>query len=156
MATVQLDNIAKSWGAVTAVSPLSLDIADGEFLVLLGPSGCGKTTTMRMIAGLDEPTGGTIRIDGRDVTHLEPRDRDVAMVFQNYGLYPHMTVAENIAYPLKLAGVPRAERSRRVAEAAARVELTPYLDRRPAAMSGGQRQRVALARAIVRQARLFL
>ncbi|MFV3074836.1 ABC transporter ATP-binding protein [Niveispirillum fermenti] len=156
MATVHLDNIAKSWGAVTAVSPLSLDIADGEFLVLLGPSGCGKTTTMRMIAGLDEPTGGTIRIDGRDVTHLEPRDRDVAMVFQNYGLYPHMTVAENIGYPLKLAGVPKAERARRVAEAAERVELTPYLERRPAAMSGGQRQRVALARAIVRQAKLFL
>ena len=156
MAAVVLDGIEKSWGAFTAVARQTLAIADQEFLVLLGPSGCGKTTTMRMVAGLEEPTSGTIRIGGRVVNQLPPRDRDVAMVFQNYGLYPHMTVGENIAYPLRVRGVGRAERERRVAEAARKVELGNLLHRRPRELSGGQRQRVALARAIVRTPAVFL
>ena len=139
-----------------AVDNVSLAITDGEFIVLLGPSGCGKTTTMRMVAGLEDPTEGDILIGDRDVTDVAPGDRDLAMVFQNYGLYPHMTVAENIAYPLKVRRVPAAERSERVRAAAARVELEGYLDRKPQALSGGQRQRVALARAIVRTPQLFL
>ncbi|BCP53964.1 ABC transporter ATP-binding protein [Kaistia sp. 32K] len=156
MATVTLANLNKQWGTFTGVSDLSLDIADGEFLVLLGSSGCGKTTTMRMIAGLEEPTSGDIRIDGRLVNGVHPRDRDLAMVFQNYGLYPHMSVAENIAYPLKIRGVGRAERTKMVQQAAERVELNALLDRKPSALSGGQRQRVALARALVRTPKLFL
>jgi multiple sugar transport system ATP-binding protein len=156
MATVELVGVAKRWGAVTAVEDLSLKIADREFLVLLGPSGCGKTTTMRMIAGLDDPSVGDILIDGERVNDVPARDRDLAMVFQNYGLYPHMTVAENIGYPLKVRRVPREERARRVRAAAERVELGELLGRRPAELSGGQRQRVALARAIVRTPRLFL
>ena len=114
MARIQLKNIAKRWGASTAVEPMSLDIADGEFLVLLGPSGCGKTTTMRMVAGLEDPSEGEVWIGDRCVNQLEPKDRDVAMVFQSYGLYPHMTVAENIGYALKVAGIPKAERLVRV------------------------------------------
>ena len=156
MASVTLANISKRWGSVTAVDSVSLAITDGEFMVLLGPSGCGKTTTMRMVAGLEDPTEGDILIGERDVTDVAPGDRDLAMVFQNYGLYPHMTVAENIAYPLKVRRVPAAERSERVRAAAARVELEGYLDRKPQALSGGQRQRVALARAIVRTPQLFL
>ncbi|KLK92612.1 ABC transporter ATP-binding protein [Microvirga vignae] len=156
MATVALDHIVKRFGALTVVHDLSLEIADREFLVLLGPSGCGKTTTMRMIAGLDEPTSGEIRIGDERVNERAARDRDLAMVFQNYGLYPHMTVAENIGYPLKVRRVPRAERDVRVRTAAERVELAGLLHRRPAELSGGQRQRVALARAIVRTPRLFL
>ena len=156
MATVELDRVRKSWGAFTAVSDLSLTIRDREFLVLLGPSGCGKTTTMRMIAGLEDPTAGDIWIDGERVNDVPARDRDLAMVFQNYGLYPHMTIAENIGYPLKVRRIARAERARRVQAAADRVELGELLDRKPAELSGGQRQRVALARAIVRTPRLFL
>ena len=156
MAPVTLSSITKRWGTFVAVDDVSLDIADGEFLVLLGPSGCGKSTTMRMVAGLDEPTSGEVLIAGKVVNDLPPGARDLAMVFQNYGLYPHMTIAQNIGYPLKVAGVPKAERERRVLEAAERVELAGLLDRKPNALSGGQRQRVALARAIVRTPRLFL
>ena len=141
---------------MTAVAGVSLEVADGEFIVLLGPSGCGKTTTMRMIAGLEEPTGGEIWIGDRLVNDILARNRDLAMVFQNYGLYPHMTVAENIGYPLKVRGIPRAERTVRVRRAAEKVELGAFLLRRPAELSGGQRQRVALARAIVRTPQLFL
>jgi multiple sugar transport system ATP-binding protein len=156
MASVTLRSVSKRWGNVVAVESFSIEIADGEFIVFLGPSGCGKTTTMRMIAGLEDPTDGEIYIGDRMVNDVSPGDRDLAMVFQNYGLYPHMTVAENIAYPLKVRGVATAERTRRVREAAGRVELETYLDRKPAALSGGQRQRVALARAIVRTPQLFL
>ena len=156
MATVSLRNVRKSYGAVTVIDDLSLDIADREFLVLLGPSGCGKTTTMRMIAGLEDVTAGDLLIAGKRVNDTPARGRDLAMVFQNYGLYPHMTVAENIGYPLKVQGLSRAARMPRVKAAAEKVELGPYLQRRPGALSGGQRQRVALARAIVRTPRLFL
>ena len=156
MARIELLGISKRWGDTTAVMPLTLDIGDGEFLVLLGPSGCGKTTTMRMVAGLEDPSAGEIRIGGRRVNELEPKDRDVAMVFQSYGLYPHMTVRENIAFPLKIRGRPQAEIAPAVAQAAARVELGDYLESRPRELSGGQRQRVALARAIVRQPAAFL
>lgn len=156
MARIQLRNIAKRWGASTAVEPLSLDIADGEFLVLLGPSGCGKTTTMRMVAGLEDPSEGEVWIGDRCVNQLEPKDRDVAMVFQSYGLYPNMTVAENIGFPLKIRGLPVAQIGPAVLQAAQQVELTDYLQRRPKELSGGQRQRVALARAIVRRPAVFL
>ena len=156
MARIQLKNIAKRWGATTAVEPMSLDIADGEFLVLLGPSGCGKTTTMRMVAGLEDPSEGEVWIGDRCVNALEPKDRDVAMVFQSYGLYPNMTVAENIGFPLKIRGLPVAEIGPKVLKAAQQVELTDYMQRRPKELSGGQRQRVALARAIVRQPSVFL
>jgi len=156
MARIELIEVSKRWGSVDAVHPMSLDIADGEFLVLLGPSGCGKTTTMRMVAGLETPTAGEIRIGGRRVNELEPKDRDVAMVFQSYGLYPNMTVAENIAFPLKIRGRSAADIAQAVRRAAERVELTEYLQRRPKELSGGQRQRVALARAIVREPAVFL
>lgn len=156
MASVDLVGICKKFGPVVSVDKQSLSVKDGEFMVFLGPSGCGKTTTMRMIAGLVEPTEGTVLIGGQDVTYDQPRERDVAMVFQNYGLYPHMTVAENIAYPLKVRGVAKAERDRQVRDVAAKVELAALLERRPAALSGGQRQRVALARAIVRRPKVFL
>ena len=156
MAEVRLENVTKRWGDFVAVDDQSLHIADKEFLVLLGPSGCGKTTTMRMIAGLEEPTSGEIWIGERMVNDDLPKDRDVAMVFQNYGLYPHMSVRENIAYPLKVRGTPRDEIGPRVERAAEQVELTGFLDRKPKALSGGQRQRVALARAIVRQPTVFL
>ena len=156
MARIQLKNITKRWGATTAVEPLSLDIADGEFLVLLGPSGCGKTTTMRMVAGLEDPSAGEVWIGDRCVNLLEPKDRDVAMVFQSYGLYPNMTVAENIGFPLKIRGLSVAEIGPKVLKAAQQVELTDYMQRRPKELSGGQRQRVALARAIVRQPAVFL
>ena len=156
MATVSLRNVRKSYGAVTVIDGLSLDVADQEFLVLLGPSGCGKTTTMRMIAGLEDVTAGDLMIDGERVNDKPARHRDLAMVFQNYGLYPHMTVADNIGYPLKVQGLSRTQRMPRVTAAAEKVELVPYLARRPAELSGGQRQRVALARAIVRTPRLFL
>jgi len=156
MAGVSLVDVTKRWGDFVGVDNQSLDIADQEFLVLLGPSGCGKTTTMRMIAGLEEPTSGDIRIGERRVNDDLPKDRDVAMVFQNYGLYPHMTIAENIAYPLKVRGMPRAEIPERVRTAAEQVELLDFLERKPKALSGGQRQRVALARAIVRTPQVFL
>jgi multiple sugar transport system ATP-binding protein len=156
MAGVTLTDVTKRWGNVEAVKRQSLDVADGEFLVLLGPSGCGKTTTMRMIAGLEEPSEGEIRIGDRVVNDVLPKDRDVAMVFQNYGLYPHMSVAENIGYPLKVRGITGADREQRIRRAAERVELGELLHRRPRELSGGQRQRVALARAIVRSPTVFL
>ena len=157
MASVSLRNLTKRWGGFVAVDDQSLEIRDREFLVLLGPSGCGKTTTMRMIAGLEEPTAGEVWIGGRLVNDELPKDRDVAMVFQNYALYPHMTVRDNIAYPLKVRGVRSAGEIReRVRAAAAKVQLEELLDRRPRALSGGQRQRVALARAIVRTPQVFL
>ena len=139
-----------------AVDGLDLDIADGEFLVLVGPSGCGKSTSLRMLAGLEEVDGGRILIGQRDVTTIAAKDRDIAMVFQNYALYPHMTVAANMEFALKIAGVGKDERDRRVRDAAALLDLTPYLDRKPRALSGGQRQRVAMGRAIVRQPQVFL
>ena len=156
MAEIKLRNVTKRWGAYVGVNRFDLTIPDQEFLVLLGPSGCGKTTTMRMIAGLEDATEGDIEIGGRVVNRLEPKDRDVAMVFQSYGLYPNMTVYENIRFPLKVRKVSPAEHDDRVRRAAEMVELTPFLDRKPAALSGGQRQRVALARAIVRQPQVFL
>lgn len=139
-----------------AVDSFDLEIQDGEFLVLVGPSGCGKSTTLRMLAGLEEVTSGKIFIGDKDVTTLSPKDRDIAMVFQNYALYPHMTVAENMAFALKIAGVKKEERDRRVHEAAELLDLVPYLDRKPKALSGGQRQRVAMGRAIVREPQVFL
>ena len=156
MARVQLKKIAKTWGAAVGVKQMSLDIANGEFLVLLGPSGCGKTTTMRMVAGLDDPSQGEIWIGDRKVNDLEPKDRDVAMVFQSYGLYPNMTVYENISFPLRIRGTPAAEIGPAVMKASGQVELDDYLQRRPKELSGGQRQRVALARAIVRKPSVFL
>ncbi len=156
MAGILIRGLCKGWGAVTALRDLDLEVMDGEFLVLLGPSGCGKTTTMRLIAGLETPDSGVIEIGGEDVTDWPPRERDIAMVFQSYGLYPHMTVAENIGYPLRLRGISGADRERLVREAAERVDLGSLLDRKPRALSGGQRQRVALARAIVRRPRAFL
>jgi multiple sugar transport system ATP-binding protein len=156
MAEIQLRNVSKRWGNFVGVDNFDLTIADQEFLVLLGPSGCGKTTTMRMIAGLEEASGGEIAIDGRVVNDLDPKDRDIAMVFQSYGLYPNMNVYENIRFPLKVRKVPEAEHDARVKKAAAMVELEPFMHRKPAELSGGQRQRVALARAIVREPNVFL
>jgi multiple sugar transport system ATP-binding protein len=156
MVEVSLRGVTKRWGAVTGVRAIDLDIADREFIVFLGPSGCGKTTTMRMIAGLEDPSEGEIRIGGRVVNDLEPKDRDVAMVFQNYGLYPNLSVYENIRFPLKVRRVDPSTHDARVRKAAAMVELGPLLDRRPKELSGGQRQRVALARAIVREPAVFL
>jgi len=139
-----------------AVPGIDLEIADGEFMVLVGPSGCGKSTTLRMLAGLEEVNDGRILIGDRDVTDVQPKDRDIAMVFQNYALYPHMTVAENMGFALKIAGVNKDERASRVLEAAKLLDLEPYLNRKPKALSGGQRQRVAMGRAIVRQPQVFL
>ena len=156
MAVVSLEHISKRWGSFVGVAEFNLRVADREFLVLLGPSGCGKTTTMRMIAGLEDPTEGTIRIGDRVVNDLEPKDRDVAMVFQSYGLYPNMNVYENIRFPLKVRKVPKDTHDARVRRAAEMVELIPFLHRLPRELSGGQRQRVALARAIVRQPTVFL
>ncbi len=156
MAEIALKNLSKRWGDFVGVDNQSLHIKDREFLVLLGPSGCGKTTTMRMIAGLEEPTDGEIWIGDRLVNDDLPKDRDVAMVFQNYGLYPHMTIFDNIAYPLRVRGTPKNEIEPRVHKAAEQVELTEFLERKPKALSGGQRQRVALARAIVRTPQVFL
>lgn len=156
MAAITLKNISKRWGDFIGVENFDLTIADREFLVLLGPSGCGKTTTMRMIAGLEDPTEGQIIIGDEVVNDLEPKDRDVAMVFQNYGLYPNMNVYENIQFPLKVRKIPKDEHDERVMRAAEMVELTEFLHRKPAALSGGQRQRVALARAIVREPNVFL
>ncbi|MGE5765065.1 MAG: ABC transporter ATP-binding protein [Mycobacterium leprae] len=139
-----------------AVDALDLDITDGEFLVLVGPSGCGKSTSLRMLAGLERVDAGRITIGDRDVTHLPPRDRDIAMVFQNYALYPHMSVADNMAFALRVTKVPKEERDRRVREAARLLDLEGFLDRKPKALSGGQRQRVAMGRAIVREPQVFL
>ncbi len=156
MAQIRLNNVSKRWGKFVGVDNFNLDIADQEFLVLLGPSGCGKTTTMRMIAGLEEITDGEIWIGDRMVNKLEPKDRDISMVFQSYGLYPNMTVYENIRFPLKVRKVPKEQHHERVMAASKMVELDDFLERRPAALSGGQRQRVALARAIVREPNAFL
>ena len=141
---------------IPAVNALNLDIADGEFMVLVGPSGSGKSTALRMLAGLEDVDSGEIHIGGRDVSTKPPKDRDIAMVFQNYALYPHMSVAENMGFALKLKGVPKAERAEKVREAAKMLDLEPYLDRKPKALSGGQRQRVAMGRAIVREPSVFL
>ena len=156
MASVTLKGITKRWNEFVAVRDLSLLIEDQEFLVLLGPSGCGKTTTMRMIAGLEEPTLGEVFIGKRKVNDDLPKDRDVAMVFQNYGLYPHLSVYENIRYPLKVRKVPKSLHSEKVRQAAEKVQLDNLLERKPRELSGGQRQRVALARAIVRTPTVFL
>ncbi len=156
MASIDLLNLSKSWGSSIGVDNLSIHVNDGELLVLLGPSGCGKTTTMRMIAGLEVPTEGKIKIGNKDVTKLEPKDRDVAMVFQTYSLYPQMTVYENIRFPLRARNIKKLEHNERVLEAAKMVQLTKYLQRKPNSLSGGQRQRVALARAIVRSPVVFL
>jgi multiple sugar transport system ATP-binding protein len=156
VAEIQLKNISKRWGSFVGVDNFDLTIADREFLVLLGPSGCGKTTTMRMIAGLEEATEGEIHIGDRMVNDLDPKDRDVAMVFQSYGLYPHLNVYENIRFPLKVRKADPATHDERVRKAAEMVELTDFLHRKPAELSGGQRQRVALARAIVRKPSVFL
>ncbi len=156
MASVTLKGITKRWNEFVAVRDLSLLIEDQEFLVLLGPSGCGKTTTMRMIAGLEEPTLGEVFIGDRKVNDDLPKDRDVAMVFQNYGLYPHLSVYENIRYPLKVRKVPKSLHSEKVRQAAEKVQLDHLLERKPRELSGGQRQRVALARAIVRTPTVFL
>ena len=156
MVELRLKNVSKRWGSYVAVDNFNLDIADQEFLVLLGPSGCGKTTTMRMIAGLEDVTEGEIWLGGRVVNDLEPKDRDISMVFQSYGLYPNLTVYENIRFPLRVRKVPKAEHHDRVMKAARTVELMDFLQRRPAELSGGQRQRVALGRAIVRQPTVFL
>jgi len=157
MAEIVLDGVSKIFsGDVRAVDQVNLTIEDGEFLVLVGPSGCGKTTLLRMIAGLETPSGGTISIGDEDVTDLAPRHRDIAMVFQNYALYPHMSVKENLAYSLKVHRAPKQQRERRVGEVARLLGLEDLLDRKPSALSGGQRQRVAMGRAIVREPRAFL
>ena len=156
MARIELEGVEKRWGAVVGVRDIDLDIADQELVVLLGPSGCGKTTTMRMIAGLEEPTEGEIRMDGELMNGVDARDRDVAMVFQGYALYPNMSIFENIRFPLRMRGVPKVEQARLVRQAADMVELGEHLDRKPGVLSGGQRQRAALARAIVRNPSCFL
>ena len=157
MATVSLKGIKKIYdNKVTAVHDFNLEIADKEFIVLVGPSGCGKSTTLRMVAGLEDISEGDLLIDGKRMNDVEPKDRDIAMVFQNYALYPHMTVAENMAFALKLRKVPKEEIDNKVREAAEILDITQYLDRKPKALSGGQRQRVAIGRAIVRSPRVFL
>jgi multiple sugar transport system ATP-binding protein len=158
MATVTFDSATRMYPGAQrpAVDALDLAIGDGEFLVLVGPSGCGKSTSLRMLAGLEEVNAGHILIGDRDVTDLQPKDRDIAMVFQNYALYPHMSVAENMGFALKLAGTPKDEIRRRVAEAAKILDLEEFLERKPKALSGGQRQRVAMGRAIVREPQVFL
>ncbi|SDI09736.1 carbohydrate ABC transporter ATP-binding protein, CUT1 family [Arthrobacter cupressi] len=158
VATVTFDNATRLYPGTDkpAVDKLNIDIADGEFLVLVGPSGCGKSTSLRMLAGLEDVNSGRILIGDRDVTDVPPKDRDIAMVFQNYALYPHMSVADNMGFALKIAGVSKEERAERVREAAKLLDLEQYLDRKPKALSGGQRQRVAMGRAIVRNPQVFL
>lgn len=161
MATVKIENLVKIYAeksgpGVQVVHGINLEIRDREFMILVGPSGCGKSTTLRMVAGLEEISGGAISIDGRIVNDVLPKDRDIAMVFQNYALYPHMSVYDNMAFGLKLRKIPKAEIDQRVREAAAMLGLEPYLDRKPKALSGGQRQRVAVGRAIVRKPKVFL
>ena len=156
MAALTIDRVGKSFGGLPVLSAIELDVADGEFVALVGPSGCGKSTLLRILAGLDDATRGAITLGGRVINHLSPRERNVAMVFQGYALYPHMSVRDNLGFNLRLAGRPKAEIAERVGRAAALLELTPLLDRRPAQLSGGQRQRVAMGRAIVRKPDLFL
>jgi len=156
MGSVSIRNVRKSYGSVEILHGVSIDIADGEFVVLVGPSGCGKSTLLRMLAGLEEITGGEVAIDGRVVNALHPKERDIAMVFQSYALYPHMTVAQNMGFSLKLGRAPKEEIQRRVAIAAEMLSLKPYLDRYPRQLSGGQRQRVAMGRAMVRDPKVFL
>ncbi|KJS43260.1 MAG: glycerol-3-phosphate ABC transporter ATP-binding protein [Roseovarius sp. BRH_c41] len=156
MATVSLDTIKKRFGPTEVIQGVSLDVADGEFIVIVGPSGCGKSTLLRMVAGLETITEGELRIGDRRANDLEPMDRDIAMVFQNYALYPHMSVAQNMGYGLKIAGLPKAEIATKVADAAKLLQLTELLDRKPRQLSGGQRQRVAMGRAIVRAPSVFL
>ena len=156
MATVTFDHVWKKYGEVVAVNDLNLEIHDGEFMVLVGPSGCGKSTLLRMIAGLEEVTAGEVRLDGRDITDAQPRERDIAMVFQSYALYPHMSVRDNLAFGLKLRKVPKSDIEKRISEAAGILQLEKLLDRKPKELSGGQRQRVALGRAIVREPAVFL
>jgi len=156
MASVSIRNLTKRFGDVEVLHGIDLDIAHGEFIVLVGPSGCGKSTTLRMLAGLEEVSGGEIRIGDKVVNNLEPKARNIAMVFQNYAIYPHMSVARNIGFGLRTSKLPRAEKARRVRETADLLELTPLLDRRPSQLSGGQRQRVAIGRAMVRDPAVFL
>jgi multiple sugar transport system ATP-binding protein len=156
MAGVRLENVSKRYGAVSVIEALDLEIRDREFMVLVGPSGCGKSTALRMIAGLEDVSDGSIYIGDRRVNELEPKDRDVAMVFQSYALYPHMTVRENVAFGLKIRKTPKAELEKKVADAAETLGIAPLLDRKPKQLSGGQRQRVAVARAIVRDPKVFL
>ncbi|GAB1362354.1 ABC transporter ATP-binding protein [Rhodobacter sp.] len=156
MGKIQLRSVRKSFGDVHVIPGIDLDIEDGEFVVFVGPSGCGKSTLLRLIAGLEDTSAGTIEIDGKDATNLPPAKRGLAMVFQSYALYPHMTVRKNIAFPLKMAGMDQAEQDKRVERAAKVLNLSSYLDRRPGQLSGGQRQRVAIGRAIVREPAAFL
>jgi multiple sugar transport system ATP-binding protein len=156
MGHITLNQVVKSFGDVTVIPPIDLNIEDGEFVVFVGPSGCGKSTLLRLIAGLEDVSSGKIEIDGHDATTVPPAKRGLAMVFQSYALYPHMTVRKNIAFPLKMAGIDKADSDRRVAAAAKVLNLTDYLDRKPGQLSGGQRQRVAIGRAIVREPAAFL
>ena len=156
MGNIKLNQVTKSFGATEVIPPLDLEIKDGEFLVFVGPSGCGKSTLLRLIAGLEDVTSGMITIDGKDATNMPPAKRGLAMVFQSYALYPHMSVRRNIAFPLKMAGLDKAEINKRVENAAKILNLTDYLHRRPGQLSGGQRQRVAIGRAIVREPAAFL
>ncbi|MGF1476026.1 MAG: ABC transporter ATP-binding protein [Geminicoccaceae bacterium] len=156
MGQITLEKVAKSFGPVEVIPPLDLEINDGEFVVFVGPSGCGKSTLLRLIAGLEDVTSGAIRIDDRDATEMPPAKRGLAMVFQSYALYPHMSVRKNIAFPMRMAKIDKAEQDRRIEAAAKALNLTDYLDRRPGQLSGGQRQRVAIGRAIVREPAAFL
>ncbi|MTD98838.1 ATP-binding cassette domain-containing protein [Paracoccus sp. YIM 132242] len=156
MGQITLQGVAKRFGEVEVIPPLDLTIEDGEFVVFVGPSGCGKSTLLRLIAGLEDVSGGRILIDGKDATDASPAKRGLAMVFQSYALYPHMSVRKNIAFPMKMAGMPKPEQDRRIEAAAKALNLTSYLDRRPGQLSGGQRQRVAIGRAIVREPSAFL
>jgi multiple sugar transport system ATP-binding protein len=156
MGSIRLSEVTKSFDEVNVIPPLDLEINDGEFVVFVGPSGCGKSTLLRLIAGLEDVTSGKITIDGQDATELAPAKRQLAMVFQSYALYPHMSVRKNIAFPMKMAAMPKDEQDRRIDNAARVLNLTDYLDRRPGQLSGGQRQRVAIGRAIVREPKAFL
>jgi multiple sugar transport system ATP-binding protein len=157
MARIELQDVSKVYGgSVRAVNGLNLDVADGDFMVFVGPSGCGKTTALRMVAGLEDITSGVIRVGDRVINNVPPKDRDIAMVFQNYALYPHMTVEQNLAFGLQLRKTPKDEQQRRVKEAAKMLALEPFLKRKPSALSGGQRQRVAMGRAIVRNPQAYL
>jgi multiple sugar transport system ATP-binding protein len=156
MGQITLEKVTKSFGDVQVIPPLDLTIEDGEFTVFVGPSGCGKSTLLRLIAGLEDITSGTVKIDGQDATNIPPAKRGLAMVFQSYALYPHMSVRKNIAFPMRMAKLDRAEQDRRIEQAAAALNLTDYLDRKPGQLSGGQRQRVAIGRAIVREPAAFL